>query len=84
MFIQRLIVTITVVETTTITITQTGEFHEDDTIDLTDHPDGPRVDDGGLRWQRDGSAGSAARDGGSAGSASSGSAGGGTASGGGA
>ena len=35
MFIQRLIVTITVVETTTITVTQTGETYEDHTIDLS-------------------------------------------------
>ena len=49
MFIQRLIVTITVVETTTITVTQTGETYEDHTIDLAYHHDGHHADDGGLR-----------------------------------
>ena len=69
MFIQRLIVTITVVETTTITVTQTGETYEDHTIDLAYHHDGYHVDDSGLRRERERSAGSAAHDRGSAGSA---------------
>jgi len=79
MWIQRLTLTVTVVETTTITIAQTGEHYEEDTIDLAGQHDGHRAERGGLRRPRDGSAGSAAHDDGSAGPASSGSAGGGPA-----